>query len=61
MTAVFKSGLQLHFSCVSELLTATNGAVSGFSITPFPATETVKRGVLGAFILKLSPLSGFAT
>ncbi len=33
--------------------------LGGFTITPTPSTETINRGVLGAFILTLKSLDGF--
>jgi NHL repeat len=42
---------------VTQSFTVLPGA--GFTITPIPTKETIKRGVLGAFILQLNSVKGF--
>jgi hypothetical protein len=42
---------------VSESFTVSSGA--SFTITPIPPAETIRRGVLGVFILELKSLDGF--
>ena len=39
--------------------TATSTPAGNFTITPIPSSETVYRGVLGAFILQLNSVNGF--
>ncbi len=41
-------------------LSGTGTSATSFTITPIPSTETIKRGVLGAFILTLKSVNGFA-
>ncbi len=44
----------------SNTATITITQAATFTITPTPATETIKRGVLGGFILTLKSVNGFS-
>ncbi len=44
---------------VSGTLTVTGAATGNFTITPLPATETIKRGYVAAFVLQLKSVNGF--
>ncbi len=37
----------------------TVSSAANFTITPFPGTETIKRGVLAGFVLRLNSVNGF--
>ena len=37
----------------------TVSPAANFTITPFPGTETIKRGVLAGFVLRLNSVNGF--
>jgi hypothetical protein len=43
----------------TQTVSLSGTGLAGFSITPTPSTETVTRGILGAFILTLKSLDGF--
>jgi hypothetical protein len=46
-------------SPVTQTFTVQSAASASFTITPVPASETINRGVLGAFLLELRSVNGF--